>query len=143
MLPITPGGGDDSKNVEYVYLGCSSSTDISTAKLKFKLSTPNPVDSSFGNLYTLTNHSFGSVSYEFVFTKAGMFFISSSIPTVALIKVHTLNAYRTGNVTVNNLMDYEIFCDKNNNILHAEARVNIVGNNAPVFWAANTNIPTK
>lgn len=143
MLPITPGGGDDSKNVEYVYLGCSSSTDISTAKLKFKLSTPNPVDSSFGTLSTLTNNRFGTVAYEFVFTKAGMFFISSSLPTNYLIKVHDFNCYRTGNVTVDNLMDYEIFCDKNNNILHAEARVNIVGNNAPVFWAANTNVPTK
>lgn len=142
-MPITPGGGDDSKNVEYVYLGCSSSTDISTAKLKFKLSTPNPVDSSFGNLYTLTNHSFGATSYEFVFTKAGMFFISSALPTVSLIKVNTLGGYRTGNVTVNNLIDYEIFCDKNNNILQAVARTNIVGNNAPVFWAVNTNIPTE
>ena len=143
MLPITPGVGDDSKNVEYVYLGCSSSTDISTAKLKFKLSTPNPGDSSFGTLSTLTNHRFGTVAYEFVFTKAGMFFISSSLPTSYLIKVRTLGGYRTGNVTVDNLIDYEIFCDKNNNILQAVARTNIVGNNAPVFWAVNTNIPTE
>ena len=143
MLPITPGGGDDSKNVEYVYLGCSSSTDISTAKLKFKLSTPNPVDSSFGKLDTLTNHSFGTTSYEFVFTKAGMFFISSPLATNSIIKVNTLNAYRTGNVTVNNLMDYEIFCGKNNNILHAVARTNIVGKNAPIFWGVNTNVPTE
>lgn len=140
-MPISPGGGGDSKNVEYVYFGCSSSTDISTAKLKFKLSTPNPGVSSFGNLYTLNGYRFGSLSYEFVFTEAGMFFISSPLSTPNQIKVHTLKGYRTGGLSIDHLTDFEIFCDKDNNIIHAEERTSIVGNNAPVFWAYNTNIP--
>ena len=142
-MPITPGGGDDNKNVEYVYLGCSSNTDISTAKLKFKLSTPDPGVSSFGKLYTLNNYRIGALQNEFFFTKAGMFFISSPLSSNNQIKVHTLNGYRTGGLSIDNISNYEIFCDKDNNILHAEDRVNIVGNNAPVFWAASTNIPTE
>ena len=142
-MPIAPSGGDTNKNVEYVYLGCSSSTDISTAKFKFKLSTPNPVDSSFGKLYTLNNYRFGAVANEFIFTEAGIFFISSPLSTNNQIKVHTLNGYRTGGLSVDHITNFEIFCDKDNNIIHAEERTNIVGNNAPVFWAASTNVPTE
>ena len=143
LLPITPGGGDANKNVEYVYLGCSSSTDISTAKLKFKLSTPNPDVSSFGKLYTLNGYRIGELGNEFAFTNAGMFFISSPLATANQIKVHTLKGYRTGGLSIDNLINYEIFCDKDNNILYTAEKVNIVGNNAPVFWAVNTNVPTE
>lgn len=142
-MPITPGGGDDSTKVEYVYLGCSSDTDISTAKFKFKLSTPNPGVSSFRRLYDLANYRIGQFGYEFAFTNAGIFFISSPLSAANQIKVHTLKGYRTGGMSVDEITDYEIFCDKDNNILHAEARTNIVGSNAPVFWAINTNVPTE
>ena len=142
-MPITPGGGDDNKNVEYVYLGCSSSTDISTAKFKFKLSTPNPGVSSFGRLYNLANNRIGQFGDEFAFTNAGIFFISSPLSASNQIKVHTLKGYRTGALSVDDITNYEIFCDKDNNILYTAERVNIVGNNAPVFWAVNTNVPTE
>ena len=142
-MPITPGGGDANKNVEYVYIGCSSDTDISTARLKFKLSTPNPSDASFGNLYTLNGYQIGAIASEFVFTKAGMFFISAPLATASQIKVHTLSGYRTGGVSSNDLGQYEIFCDKDNNILLTAVKTNIVGKNAPVFWAVNTNVPTE
>ena len=142
-MPITPGGGDVSKNVEYVYLGCSSNTDISTAKLKFKLSTPNPGISSFKKLYPLVNGKIGQTSYEFVFTEAGIFFIDFPLQTPNQIKIYTLNGYRTGGLTVDNLTDYEIFCDKDNNILYTENRTNIVKNGGPIFFAFSTNIPTK
>ena len=72
-----------------------------------------------------------------------MFFISSSLPSNNQIKVHTLDGYRTGSLSIDDISDYEIFCDKDNNILHAEERVKIVGPNAPVFWAASTNVPTE
>ena len=143
MLPITPGGGDASPKVEYVYMGCSSSTDISTAKLKFKLSTPNPGVSSFRKLYGLTNNRIGQISYEFVFTEAGIFFIDFPLQTPNQIKIYTLKGYRTGGLSVDNLSDYEIFCDKDNNIIHAEERTNIVKNSGPIFWAYSTNIPTE
>lgn len=142
-MPITPGGGDDNKNVEYVYLGCSSSTDISTAKNKYKLSTPIPDTSSFEPLYKLVNYSIGQYGNEFAFTNAGIFFISSPLSTSNQIKVHSLKGYRTGGLSIDGISNYEIFCDKDNNILYAAERVNIVGNNAPVFWAVNTNIPTE
>lgn len=140
-MPIAPGGGDDSKNVEYVYIGCSSSTDISSAKFKYKLSTPTTVTSPFKKLYTLVNNSFGQVGYEFVFTRAGVFFISDPLSSPGRIKVHSLEAYRTGGLSVDNITQHIIFCDKDNNILLTEERTNIVGNNAPVFWPINTNIP--
>ena len=142
-MPISPGGGGDNKNVEYVYLGCSSSTDISTAKLKFKLSTPNPSISSFRKLYPLVNGKIGQISYEFVFTEAGIFFIDFPLSTQNQIKIYTLNGYRTGGLTVDNLTDYEIFCDKDNNILYTENRTNIVKNGGPIFFAFSTNIPTE
>ena len=142
-MPITPGGGDNNKNVEYVYLGCASETDISTAKLKFKLSTPNPSVSSFGKLYNLVKDMFGTVANEFVFTKAGMFFISNPLPSASLIKVHTLNSYRTGGLSLNHIEGFEIFCDKDNNILLTATKDDISGNRAPAFWAINTNIPTE
>lgn len=142
-MPITPGGGDDSKNVEYVYLGCSSSTDISSAKNKYQLSTPNPSVSSFRRLYDLVNYSFGNFANEFIFTEAGVFFIGNPLSTANQIKVHTLKGYRTGGLPIDGLTNYEIFCDKDNNILFTEERTNIVGNNAPAFWAVNTNIPTE
>ena len=143
MLPITPGGGDNNKSVEYVYFGCSSSTDISTAKLKFKLSTPNPGVSSFRKLYTLNGYRIGALADEFFFTNAGMIFISSPLSTANQIKVHTLKGYRTGGLSVDDITNFEIFCDKDNNILFAEDRTNIVGGNSPVFWAINTNVPTE
>ena len=142
-MPIAPSGGDNSKKVEYVYLGCSSSSDISTAKFKYQLSIPNPGVSSFKRLYPLANYSFGQFGNEFVFTEAGMFFISSPLSTNNQIKVHTLKGYRTGGLTIDNITNFEIFCDKDNNIIHAEERTNIVGKNAPVFWAYSTNIPTE
>ena len=143
-MPITPGGGNDNKNVEYVYLGCHSNTDISTAKFKYKLSTPIPsTGSRFKKLYNLVNYTIGQVGNEFVFTEAGIFFISAPLPTANQIKIHTLKGYRTGSMQVNNLTDYEIFCDKDNNILYAEESTNITGNTATVFWAVNTNIPTE
>ena len=142
-MPITPGGGGDNKNVEYVYLGCSSSTDISTAKLKYKLSTPNPGVSSFRKLYNLVNNRIGQIKDEFAFTNAGIFFISSPLSESNQIKIHSLKGYRTGGMSLDNLTDYEIFCDKDNNILYVAERTNIVGNNAPLFWAVNTNVPTE
>ena len=143
MLPITPGGGDANKNVEYVYVGCPSNTNFSSAKNKYQLSTPKPGISSFRKLYPLTNNSFGQFSNEFVFTKAGIFFISTPLSTNNQIKIHMSNGYRTGDVSDGGLTEYTIFCDKNNNILHAEAKTDIVGTNAPVFWPINTNVPTE
>ena len=142
-MPITPGGGDDNKNVEYVYLGCSSETDISTAKVKFKLSTPNPGVSSFGKLYTVNGNRIGAFGNEFFFTNAGMFFISSPLSSANQIKVHTLKGYRSGALSLDNITNYEIFCNKDNNILFAADRTNIEGKNSPVFWAVNTNVPTE
>ena len=143
-MPITPGGGDANKNVEYVYLGCHSNTNISTAKFKYKLSTPKPnVGSGFKKLYDLANYRIGQIGYEFVFTEAGIFFISSPLSTDNQIKIRTLKGYRTGGMSIDELTSYEIFCDKDNNILYAEERTNISGNNAPAFWAVNTNIPTE
>lgn len=140
-MPITPGGGDASKNVEYVYLGCSSNTDISTAKLKYQLSTPNPGVSSFRRLYPLVNNKIGQNSYEFVFTEAGIFFIDFPLQAPNQIKIYTLNGYRTGGLKVDDLTGYEIFCDKDNNILYAENRTNILTNGGPIFFAFSTNIP--
>ena len=142
-MPITPGGGNANKNVEYVYLGCHSNTDISTAKFKYKLSTPKPSVSSFKRLYDLANYRIGQIGYEFVFTEAGIFFINSPLSTNNQIKIQTLKGYRTGGMSIDNLSDYEIFCDKDNNILYAEALTNIEENNCTVFWAVNTNIPTE
>lgn len=142
-MPITPGGGNANKNVEYVYLGCHSNTDISKAKFKYKLSTPKPSVSSFKRLYDLANYRIGQIGYEFVFTEAGIFFINSPLSTNNQIKIQTLKGYRTGGMSIDNLSDYEIFCDKDNNILYAEALTNIEENNCTVFWAVNTNIPTE
>ena len=143
MLPITPGGVDVIPKVEYVYTGCSSSTDISTAKHKFKLSTPKPGTSSFEELFDITNYIIGTNYNDFIFTEAGVFFIDSFLPENCHIKIHTLNGYRTGDLSINGLKDYEIFCDKDNNIIHAEKYTNIEGINNVIFWAYNTNIPTK
>ena len=143
MLPITPGGGNNNKNIEYVYTGCSSSTDISTAKYKFKLSTPEPGTSSFDSLFDIANYTIGTFSNEFIFTEAGVFFIDSFLPSNCHIKIHTLNGYRTGDLSMNGLKNYEIFCDKDNNIIHAEEYANIEGKDNVIFWAYNTNIPTK
>lgn len=141
-MPITPGGGDNNKNVEYVYVGCSSDTDISTAKAKYKLSTPKPgTDSEFKNLFDLVNYTFGSYKNEFVFTETGIFFIGVPLQSAYLIAVHTFNGYRTGALT-SQIGGYEIFCDKDNNIMSAVNSTNI-SQTHPIFWAFNTNIPTK
>ena len=142
-MPINPGGGDNNKSVEYVYLGCDSSTDISTAKNKYQLSNPKPGTSTFRNLYDLVNNTIGSFGFEFSFTEAGIFFISSPLSSSNRIKVKTLKGYRTGGLPSGDILGYEIFCDKDNNILFAEKNTNIEGTNAPVFWAINTNIPTE
>lgn len=137
-MPITPGGGDDSKNVEYVYLGCSSSSDISTTTNKYKLSTPRAGETSFKKLYDVVNSTFGSIKSEFIFTEAGIFFIGVPLTTATQIKIRTFKGYRTGGLP-SNLSGYGIFCDKNNNILQAVKLTDIAGNN--IFWAFNTNIP--
>lgn len=140
MLPITPGGGDGGPKVEYVYLGCSSDTDISTTTNKYKLSTPRAGETSFKNLYDLANYTFGSIKNEFIFTEAGIFFIGVPLTTATQIKVRTFKGYRTGGLP-SNLSGYGIFCDKDNNILQAVRLTDIAENN--IFWAFNTNIPTS
>ena len=142
-MPITPGGGDNNKNVEYVYVGCSSDTDISTAKMKYKLSTPKPgTGSGFKNLYDLVNYTIGSFKNEFAFTEAGIFFIGAPLQSAYQIAIHTFNGYRTGALSAQEIGGYEIFCDKDNNILSAVNSTNI-SQTHPLFWAFNTNIPTK
>ena len=60
------------------------------------------------------------------------------------MKIHTLKGYRTGSLTPADYGGYYIFCDKNNNIIYSQTSNQLVGsNNAPVFWAYSTNVPTS
>lgn len=139
-MPITPGGGDDNKNVEYVYIGCNSNTDISSATNKYQLSVPNNPPSSFRRLYPLANGKFGQFANEFIFSSTGIFFINNPLSTADKINVYTLKGYRTGGLQENNIDGYTIFCDKNNEILEAIDYLDIKGEKAPMFFPLKTNI---
>lgn len=136
-----PGGGDDSTKVEYVYIGCNSNTNISSATNKYQLSTPNQPPSSFKRLYPLANGKFGQFANEFIFSSTGIFFISNPLTTDSQIKVYTLKGYRTGSLQPNDINGYTIFCNKNNEILEAIDYLDIKGEKAPMFFPFKTNIP--